>query len=261
MVLDDDRITRLSILDHQIHLLRKAKPAAASLPIASTQVREDRSIRSASSHPPPVHRDPSAAAPAKRGNPATDISSATRGTEGNPGALALAASKRKDAIAADPGADVEPVNAVAPVASSSEPASTSSSGCIWQKPFQISSFFVTREMRWSLTKTTMDFPNIFIHCVKLLQERVERSEFPDGRAPYACLPLEFAHEIWNQISREVRSRASYTTIRWEKVFKKSGLPIEEEFRVNMFTSYKAVSQTAHTAQARLQAQLCFSCSG
>lgn len=126
VVLDNDRITRLSILGHQIHLLRKAKPAAASLSIASTQVREDRSIRSASSHPPPVHRNLSAAAPAKRGNPATDSSSATHGAKGNPGPLALTASKRKDAIAADPGADGQPVDAAAPVASSSEPASTSS---------------------------------------------------------------------------------------------------------------------------------------
>ncbi|KAG7535959.1 hypothetical protein FFLO_03557 [Filobasidium floriforme] len=35
VVLSDDRITRLSILGHQIHLLRKAKPVAVSVPIAS----------------------------------------------------------------------------------------------------------------------------------------------------------------------------------------------------------------------------------
>jgi hypothetical protein len=256
-------MTRLSMLGHQIHLLSKAKPAAASLPIASLQVREDRSIRSASSHPPPVHRDPSAAAPAKRGNPATDISSATHRAEGNPGPLALAASERKDVIATDPGADVEPVNAAAPVASNSEPASAPSRAAKMRKPFEILSAMEVpiRRKREPVTPETMKQTNTFNQCVRLLQKRIEESEFPDGRAPYACLPEEFAHELWNHILLEVCSHVPYTTIRWDKVFKKSGLPVDEDFRVNMFTSDKAVSQTAHTAQARLQAQLRFSCSG
>lgn len=256
MVLDNDRITRLSILGHQIHLLRKAKPAAASLSIASTQVREDRSIRSASSHPPPVHRNLSAAAPAKRGNPATDSSSATHGAKGNPGPLALTASKRKDVIAADPGADGQPVDAAAPVASSSEPASTSSRAAEMGQPFQISSFMARRK-RVTVTVETMHHPNTFNQCVRLLQKRIEESEFPDGRAPYACLPEEFAHEIWEQISQEVRSHASYTIISWDDVMKKSGLPVDKDFRANMFARYQAVNQTAHRVQARLQAQLCF----
>lgn len=250
--MSDDRITRLSILGHQIHLLRKAKPAAASLPIASTQVKEDRSIRSASSHPPPVHRNLFAAAPAKRGNPATDSSSAIHGAKGNPGPLALVASKRKDVIAADPGADVEPVDTAAPVASSSEPASTSSRAAKMGKPFQITSFMARRE--WvTVTAKTMNNPSTFKQCVRLLQKRIEESEFPDGRAPYACLPEGFAHEIWEQISQVVRSHASYACIRWDDVMRKSGLPITEKFRAGMFASYKAVSQTARTVQARFQA--------
>jgi hypothetical protein len=245
------------MLDHQIHLLRKAKPAAASLSIASTQIREDRSIRSASSHPPLLRRDSSVAASAKRGTAATDISSVIHGSEGNPGPLALTAYKRKDAIAADPGADGQPVDAAAPVASSSEPASTSSRAAEMGKPFQISSFMARRE-QVTVTAKTMNNPSTFKQCVRLLQKRIEESEFPDGRAPYACLPEGFAHEIWEQISQVVRSHASYACIRWDDVMRKSGLPIKEEFRAGMFASYKAVSQTARTVQARFQAQLCFS---
>jgi hypothetical protein len=133
-----------------------------------------------------------------------------------------------------------------------------------QKPFQISRYWkvhrkilVPGEERQPVTAETLQEPLVFNDCVRLLQKRIEESEFPEGRAPYACLPEEFAHEIWEQISQALQFLASYPTIRWDKVFQKSGLPIEEEFRANMFASYKAVSQTAYRVQARFPSSIVF----
>ena len=136
-----------------------------------------------------------------------------------------------------------------------------------QKPFQISRYWkvhrkilVPGEERQPVTAETLQEPLVFNDCVRLLQKRIEESEFPDGQAPYACLPEEFAHEIWEQIFREVLSDSRYAIIRWDDVMKRSGLPVHKNFRANMFARYQAVSQTAYRVQARFQAQLRFSCS-